>query len=119
LAISQIFAGAVVSDFDAALDWYVRFMGRPPDFFPHDKEAVWQVTDSGWLYIVVDEAARAGAGLVTLMVDDLEARVAEITQRGVETGEIAWVVPGEVRSVWITDPDGNRIQLGQVPADES
>jgi hypothetical protein len=33
------------------------------------------------------------------------------------TGPIEWVVPGEVRSAWITDPEGNRIQLGQVLGD--
>lgn len=69
--------------------------------------------DTGWICIVAD-ADRAGKGLLTLMADDLDAHVAEIAQRGIETGEIEWGVPGTVRSVWITDPEGNRIQLGQV-----
>jgi predicted enzyme related to lactoylglutathione lyase len=119
LAVNQIFAGIAVADYDAALDWYERFMGRPPDLVPHAKEAAWQVTETGWVYISSGDASGQGAGLLTLMVDDLEDRVAGIAGRGIETGEIEWVVPGEVRSVWTTDPEGNRIQLGQVLANES
>jgi predicted enzyme related to lactoylglutathione lyase len=116
LAINLIFAGTAVADFDAAVAWYERLMGRPPDMFPHEREAAWQVTDTSWIYIVADEATRAGAGLLTFMVDDLEAHVAGIAGRGIEVGEIEWVVPGQVRSVWISDPEGNRIQIGQVLA---
>jgi predicted enzyme related to lactoylglutathione lyase len=118
MAVQQLFAGTPVADFDAALAWYERFMGKPPDFFPHEREAVWQVTDSGWIYIVED-ADRAGGGLMTFMVDDLEALRADIARRGVEVGEINWVVPGEARSAWLTDPEGNRIQLAEVPGGDS
>lgn len=118
MAVNQIFAGAAVADFEVARAWYARLMGRPPDLIPHEREACWQVTDAGWVYVVAD-ADRAGKGLLTLLVDDLETHVAEIARRGIETGEINWVVPGSVRSMWITDPDGNRIQLGQVLADDA
>jgi hypothetical protein len=113
LTVNQIFAGAAVADYDVALAWYGRLMGRPPDLIPHEHEAVWQVTDTGWIYIVADPD-RAGRALLTLMVDDLEAHVDGIARRGIVTGEIDWVVPGSARSVWITDPEGNRIQLAQV-----
>jgi predicted enzyme related to lactoylglutathione lyase len=114
--VNLLFAGTAVSDYDVALDWYERFMGRPPDLVPQENEAAWQVTDSSWIYIVAD-AGRAGGGLLTLRVHDLEAHIAEIARRGIETGEIDWVVPGSTRSAWITDPEGNRIQLGQVIVD--
>ncbi len=113
MTVSQIFAGTAVADFQASLDWYERLMGRPPDFFPHEREAVWQATDTGWVYIVED-ANRAGGGLLTFMVDDLEGHVAELAQRGIESEGIAWVDPGSTRSAWITDPEGNRIQLAEV-----
>jgi predicted enzyme related to lactoylglutathione lyase len=119
LTTHHLFAGIAVADFDTALAWYARFMGRPADMVPHEREAVWQVTETGWVYIVADDAARPGGGLLTLMVDDLDARIAAIAERGIETGRVAWVVPGEVRSVWITDPEGNRIQIAQVLASES
>jgi predicted enzyme related to lactoylglutathione lyase len=117
MAVNQIFAGIAVADFEAARDWYERLMGRPPDMVPHEREAVWQATDTGWFYIIAGDAPGVGAGLLTLMVDDLDDRVAEIARRGIAVGEIEWVVPGSVRSVWITDPEGNRIQIGQVLGD--
>jgi catechol 2,3-dioxygenase-like lactoylglutathione lyase family enzyme len=113
MTVSQLFAGTAVADYPASLDWYERLMGRPPDFFPHEREAVWQVTGAGWIYIVED-ADRAGGGLLTFMVDDLAGDVAELAQRGIESEGIAWVVPGSTRSAWITDPEGNRIQLAEV-----
>lgn len=42
-----------------------------------------------------------------------------IAQRGIETEGIEWVVPGSVLSAWITDPEGNRIQIGQGPAESA
>ena len=117
MTVLQMFAGIAVADFDVALGWYERFMGQPPDFFPHEREAVWQVTETAWLYSVAD-AARAGGGLLTIMVDNLETRLAGIAAREIETGEIAWVVPESTRSAWITDPEGNRIQLAEVLASE-
>ena len=116
--VKLLFAGTPVARFDAALTWYERFMGKPPDFFPHEREAVWQVTDTGWIYIVED-AAGAGGGVMTFMVDDLEALCAGIAQRGIEVGEIDWVIPESTRSAWITDPEGNRIQLGELPDGET
>ena len=113
MTVSQIFAGTAVADYQASIAWYERLMGRPPDFYPHEREAVWQVTDTGWIYIV-DDADRAGRGLLTFMVDDLEGHVTELAQQGIESEGIAWVVPGSTRSAWITDPEGNRIQLAEV-----
>ena len=77
-----LFAGTAVTDFAEARAWYERLMGRPPDMLPHDAEAVWQVTDTGWIYIVAD-ADRAGRGLLTLMVDDLDTRMTGIADRGI------------------------------------
>ena len=36
-----------------------------------DNEAMWQVADRGWIYVVGD-TNRAGNALLTLLVDDLE-----------------------------------------------
>ena len=79
--------------------------------FPNDDEVVWQLAESGWIYVVVDPD-RAGNGLLTLLVDDLEAHVAALADRGIVTGPIE-TIPGVVRTAVIADPDGNRIQFGQ------
>ncbi len=107
----DLFAGVPVADFAAGRAWWERFSGRPPDLIPNDNEAGWQLADRGWIYVIGD-ADRAGKALLTLVVDDLDALLAELAGRGIEHGEIK-TIPGAVRSCWVTDPEGNTIQLGQ------
>jgi predicted enzyme related to lactoylglutathione lyase len=112
VTVTHVFAGVPVADFEAALTWYERLMGRPPDVRPHDREAVWQLADSGLMYIVAD-AERAGAALVTLIVADLDAKLAELAGRGL-VSEAIEELPGAGRKAAITDPEGNRISFAQV-----
>jgi predicted enzyme related to lactoylglutathione lyase len=53
---------------------------------------------------------------VTMFVDDLDAELEGITRRGVPVGEIE-TAPGLFRRVMISDPDGNAIQLAELPGD--
>ena len=48
----DLFAGIPVADYTAALKWYERLLGYPPTFFPHDTEAVWELAEHRYLYIV-------------------------------------------------------------------
>jgi hypothetical protein len=114
VGVTYVFAGVPVADFAAARVWYERFAGRPPDLVPHDREAAWQLTETGWIY-VVEDAERAGRALVTLLVDDLDERISGLTQRGVSVGTLEVIADG-VRTVVVTDPDGNAIKLAQPPA---
>jgi hypothetical protein len=41
----DLFAGIPVTDYAAALKWYERLLGSPPTFFPHNKEAVWELAE--------------------------------------------------------------------------
>jgi predicted enzyme related to lactoylglutathione lyase len=106
-----VFAGMAVTDYAAAEDWYERLFGRPADMHPNDHEAVWQLAEGGWVYAVAD-AARAGAGLLTLIVDDLDATVEGLTARGIAV-DSRETIPGAVRKAEYTDPDGNRVTFGQ------
>ncbi len=108
--MNHVFAGIPVADLDAGLEWWERLLGRPPDMYPNDDEACWQVTDSGWIYVVRD-AERAGMALVTVLLDDLRGFLAGVEERGIAVGEI-----GEKPGVLVTtivDPEGNSIQFGQ------
>lgn len=111
MAITEVFAGIAVADYERALAWYERLVGRPPDMIPNENEAVWQLTETGLIYVVGD-SHRAGNALLTLIVDDLEGRVAEIAKRGlvpaIET------LPGVGRKAVITDPEGNKITFAQL-----
>jgi predicted enzyme related to lactoylglutathione lyase len=115
LAIDVLFAGIPVAELEPALDWYERFFGRPPDMAPNESERVWQVTDDGWIYVVEDRD-RVGKGLVTLMGTDLDERIGQLNQRGIETGEIEQLNE-TTRVLLVTDPEGNRIQLGEVSSE--
>ena len=108
----HLFAGLRVREFAAARAWYERLLGEPT-FFPHDTEAVWTVADERSVYIVED-AASAGNGVVTLFVDDLDAHLAEIGARGLQPDEIERYENG-VRKAVYRDPDGNEVALGGAP----
>jgi hypothetical protein len=116
MAYTEFFAGIPVADYVSALPWYGRLWGRPPDFFPQEGEAVWQITEHAWVYVVTD-VERAGNGLITILVDDLDGLIARISERGIDVGPVQQVgdaVPG----LRISDPEGNRITFGQPPAGE-
>jgi hypothetical protein len=110
-AVTHLFAGIPTAHYDTAVAWYERFIGRPPDRLPTEQEAVWQLADTGLIYVVGD-AARAGNALMTLIVDDIDAFVAGLRERGIEAPSID--DSSAVRRTTITDPDGNSIQIGQV-----
>jgi len=59
---------------------------------PNDNKAAWRLTDKGWLYIVGD-AQRAGAGLLTLLVDDVDEWIADLARRGLAPDAIE-TIPG-------------------------
>lgn len=111
MAVTDFFAGIAVADYQAMRAWYERLLGKPPDFFPHDSEAVWQIAEHAWIYVVAD-AERTGKGLVTMLVDDLDARAGELAARGVPVGPIEAMYEG-MRVMAITDPEGNKITFGQ------
>ena len=110
----ELFAGLPVRDFAAARPWYERLLGGPPAFLPHDTEAVWELAEHRYVYIVED-AERAGRGLVTLFLDDLDAMVAAISARGIEPAERETYGNG-VRKITYRDADGNQVGLGGGPA---
>jgi hypothetical protein len=108
----QLFAGLPVRDFQAARPWYERLLGEP-SFLPHATEAVWMLADD-YAVFVVEDAERAGNGLVTILVDDLDAHVAELSARGLEPAERVTYSNG-VRKADYRDPEGNELSFGGVP----
>jgi catechol 2,3-dioxygenase-like lactoylglutathione lyase family enzyme len=108
-----LFAGIPVSDFAAALAWYEKLLGSPPSSFPHESEAVWELADHRSVYVVL-RPEHAGHALLTVIVDDLDALVAGVAQRGLEPAQRE-TYPNGVRKVTFADPDGNEIGFGGVP----
>jgi glyoxylase I family protein len=110
VAITRTFAGLPVADYTAAYDCYARLLGRPGDMFPHDREAVWRLTPSCSIYVVQDPE-RAGRGLVTLALDDLDAHERRLREVGLAFAE---QVDGSApRRLVVTDVDGNTLTFFQ------
>src|SRR2546423_13787564 len=108
----HLFAGLRVRDFAAARAWYGRLLGEPT-FFAHATEAVWTLADDRSVY-VVEHADGAGNAVLTIFVDDLDARVAAVAARGVEPDERLTYSNG-VRKALYRDPDGNELGFGRSP----
>ena len=109
----DLFAGVRVSDLAAARPWYERLLGNDPSFLPNEIEAVWALAEHQYLYLLEDPAD-AGSGLVTVMVDDLDASGAAIAARGIEASERE-TYPGGARKATYRDADGNEIGFADVP----
>ncbi len=105
-----------VSDFAAAKPWYERLLGSEPSFSPHETEAVWELAEHRWLFIVEDTESPGGA-IHTVLVDDVDALVAEIGSRGLEPDEIETYSNG-VRKTIYRDADGNEIGYSGQPSVE-
>jgi catechol 2,3-dioxygenase-like lactoylglutathione lyase family enzyme len=110
----DLFAGISVRDFPAALAWYERLLGAPPSFLPNDTEAVWELGEHRFVYIE-HRPEHAGHALQTVFVDDIEARVAGMAERGL-TPAVDETYENGVRKVTYRDPDGNEFGFGGGPA---
>ena len=109
----DLFAGIPVADYAAARTWYERLLGSPPAFFPHDTEAVWELAEHRYVYIV-QQPEHAGHARHTLFVDDLDTLVAQIAERGLDPAERETYANG-VRKAAYRDPDGNEFGFGGAP----
>lgn len=99
-----------VRSYDEALAWYERLIGTEPSFLPHATEAVWELAEHRFLFIV-ERPEHAGHAIHTIFVGDLGVKSAEIASRGIEAAR--WeTYPNGVRKATHRDPDGNEIGLG-------
>jgi predicted enzyme related to lactoylglutathione lyase len=108
-----LFAGIPVNDYAAALAWYRQLFGSPATFFPSDTEAVWELAEHRSIYIE-QRPERAGHAMHTILVDDLDALVSQIADRGLEPTKRE-TYPNGVRKITYSDPDGNEIGFGSAP----
>jgi predicted lactoylglutathione lyase len=106
----DLFAGFPVTDYARSLDWYQKVIGRDPSFYSNDREAVWEVGEHCYVYIEV-LPHRAGRSLGMVMVDEIDATVAAIRDRGTEPLRIERYEAG-MRKVVFADPDGNELSFG-------
>ena len=109
--LTDLFAGVRVGQIADARAWYERLLGGEPAFSPNDLEAVWAVGEHRWLYLLED-SAKAGGALVTIMVADLDGTAQAISSRGIEPTELEDY--GGARKYVFHDPDGNVLGIGNL-----
>ena len=106
----DLFAGIRVSDYETARPWYERLLGAEPSFIAHATEAVWELAEHRFLFIVED-IEDAGRALHTILVDELDTLVADMASRGIEADDRV-TYPGKARKAIYRDADGNEIGFG-------
>jgi catechol 2,3-dioxygenase-like lactoylglutathione lyase family enzyme len=109
----NFYVGIPVSSVSARLDWYERLLGKPPELLDGDHAAVWDMAEGRSLYIV-DAPEHVGHAIFSIYVDDLDAAVAEIANRGISPEETQ-EADGKLNAVNYRDPDGNEIGYGLMP----
>jgi hypothetical protein len=109
----DLFAALPVSDYARSMQWYECFLGSEPSFLPNEIEAVWELAEHRFLYIV-EKPQHAGHAMSTVFVADLDALVSDITERAIHPARRETLSNG-VRKVTYHDPDGNEISFGGAP----
>jgi predicted enzyme related to lactoylglutathione lyase len=109
MSIEHVLAVVPVRDLDRSRRWYETLFGRPADNNPMPNLVEWQLVSNGWVQVLGDDQ-HAGSTTVNFAVQDLDAHVDELKQRGLEPGEIVAANKG-VRLSSVVDPDGNKVWL--------
>jgi predicted enzyme related to lactoylglutathione lyase len=110
MTIDNAIASLAVKDLKAAVSWYERVIGRPADSTPMPEVAEWKFARGGWLQ-VYQLPARAGAGSCTLAVSAIDQVIARLDGLEIDTSERS--SGAKVKTVMITDPDGNHIAFAE------
>lgn len=109
MSIDNVLASVAVKDLKVAMAWYERLFGRPGTM-PMPELAEWQFARGGWLQ-VYQLPERAGQGSFTLAVRDLAAEIRKLDVMGVDTSQRSY--DSNVKTVMVTDPDGNHIAFAE------
>lgn len=106
-----LFAVSPVQDLAAALDWYATLFGRAADDRPIPDLAQWYL--DGFGFQVMREPKRAGNGMATLVVTDIEAERERLAAVGIEFEPTVRGPFGGIAQ--LEDPEGNRLTLAEPP----
>ena len=109
MSIDNALASVAVKDIEAAATWYAALLGRAGSR-PMSEVVEWTFPRGGGLQVYAG-AERAGGCSCTLAVDDLDEEIRKLDARSIDTRQRT--DNERVRTVMITDPDGNSIALAQ------
>ena len=126
LTDSRVHANVPAADIARARRFYGEVLGLTPSE-DHDGVLVY-TTDGGTTFMVyeTDYAGQAGHTIAQWHVDDIEAEVKDLTQKGVVFEEydmpgVTWAdgiasIPSMGRAAWFKDSEGNTMCLDEASA---
>ena len=93
--------------------WYRDVLGLDADV-----NGLWQQADGPTVFAAFESqtdyfGSRAQQTMVNFRVRDLDAMLAQLRAKGADVAEEAQEMAGIGRFCWVTDPEGNRIELWQ------
>lgn len=114
----------IVTDFGAVYRFYRDVVGLKPQFdnpggpyvaFKPDHGSAIALHDRTALAGVVPDLTQAGGdrALLVIRVDDLDAKIAELTERGAGHITAPIELDGRIRCAYLRDPERNLIELQQ------
>jgi lactoylglutathione lyase len=124
LRMRMLHLGLRVTDLERSLAFYTALgyaeLGRVPDT-PFGTLTMLQLPDDPFVSLeLVHDPTRPvtstdAVNHLVVQTDDLDATITDLASRGVAAEPPAEPAPG-LRTSWLTDPDGYRIELVQWPA---
>ncbi len=112
MEIQGLYGVVATGDMKAAEAFYTGLIGRGPDDRPMDSLIQWRDLAGAGIQ-VVDDAAKAGSSLLTIVVPNMAEARAATTSHGLELGEDVTGDFGVIAQ--ISDPDGNLVTLAEPP----
>ncbi len=112
IAVVGIYAGIAVAQFEPAVVWYSKLMGRAPDDRPMPNLAQWRNMGKAGLQVWHDPD-RAGRSLATIVVPVLATERERLAAKGISLVTEAEGDFGRVAK--LRDPEGNEIALAEPP----
>lgn len=108
MKLRKIYAHLDCCDLTVAITWFEALFDRSPDARPMAGLAEWH-HGAGAGFQLFENAADAGRGTLTLIVDDLRGEAERLNAAGLRPGEVEPATRAEL--VQLRDPDGNRVVL--------
>jgi hypothetical protein len=101
-----------VTNFSDGRDWYVKLLGRDPDFMGADNFHEWEIVPGSWLQ-VAEGNPQTGNGPIRFGVTDIKKERERVMQDlNIEVSEIE-AIDGIAAWVNFNDPFGNKLGLYQ------
>ena len=107
LNLKNVISVIPVTNYQTAVNWYKKLIGRDADVLPTEGVAEWQLAGDAWLQVGSDPD-NSGKTTVIINVEDIEAQRSACEEAGVSLGELVEYT-GIIKMVDATDPDGNKI----------